>query len=111
MFFASWGSLETLLGGLFGRLGGVCGHVEAILGVLDRSGGDSEPPWGHLEAFLERSGAPERRAQAENHLWQTLPGVLFVRGPPGAGPRARSRNTVYQLPEILARLWPVGPAN
>eukprot|EP00959_Pyramimonas_sp_CCMP1952_P279556 5845124-Pyramimonas_sp.AAC.1 len=31
-----------------------------------------------------------------------LAGVLFVRGPPGAAPRARTRNIVNQLPEILA---------
>eukprot|EP00959_Pyramimonas_sp_CCMP1952_P267366 5590253-Pyramimonas_sp.AAC.1 len=43
--FASCGPLETLLRGLFGRLGGVCGRLEAILGVLDRSVGDLEPSW------------------------------------------------------------------
>ena len=35
-------------------------------------------------------------------------GVFFVRGPPGAAPRARTRNTVNQLPEILARPGPLG---
>eukprot|EP00959_Pyramimonas_sp_CCMP1952_P165433 3458491-Pyramimonas_sp.AAC.1 len=34
--------------------------------------------------------------------------VLLVRDLPGTAPRARTRSSVNQLPEILARLWPVG---
>ena len=38
-------------------------------------------------------------------------GVLFVRGFPGAAPRARTRNTASLLPEVLARLCPARVAN
>ena len=89
----SWAS-----GGHRDRLGTIFRRLEAL---LDRLGDVSEPCW-----------------CASGTLWglrpginRGSPGVLFVRGPPGAAPRARSRKTVNQLPEILERLWPVGPAN
>ena len=71
--------------------------------------------WGPLGALLARSGGPERpypggTPSLSRPSWAAV-GVLFAGGPPGAAPRARTRNIVNQLPEILARLWPVGPAN
>ena len=90
------------------RLGALLGRLGAL---LDRLGGLS----GLCETDLERSGGPKKSSGIlETSLpgvCRDLAGVLFVRGPPGPAPRARTRNTVEQLPEILARLWPVGPAN
>ena len=56
---------------------------------------------GSLEALLERSwgaGRPARGVPASlTGTAQDLAGVLFVRGPPGAAPRARTRST-YSKP-------------
>ena len=38
-------------------------------------------------------------------------GALFARRPPGAVARARAETILNLLLEILARRWPVGPAN
>ena len=105
-----------------GRLGDLLGRLDAALGVLGRSFGDSEPSWTVLGASLGPLGAlrgawkaaPRRKTISESQLpggRRAAGGVLFAGGPPGAAPRARTRIIVNQLPEILARLWPVGPAN
>ena len=89
---------------------------------LSASRGPLGPSGRLLGALLDRFGALLGSEKEFRHPWEvlagTLPGpcrdlagVLFVRGPPGPAPRARTRKIVYQLPEILARLWPVGPAN
>ena len=90
---ASWGPVGRPLeaswrhrgpsGGHLGRLGAIIGLVGAL---LDRVGGLLGLSWGDPEG-------PEDRPQE----FQAAPGVLFVRGPLGAAPRARSRNTVNQL--------------
>ena len=108
-----------------GRLDGSLGRLEAFLGVLDRSFEESElswtvlgASWGFLGALWGAWEAAPRRKTISDPTWPGVswesPVVLFVRGPPGAAPRARSGsivNTVNLLAEILARLWPVGPAN
>ena len=95
------GSHLGRFGAILWRIGALLDHIEGLLGAS----------W----LFLGLSGGPRgRRPGGKPSLGRTardLAGVLFVRGPPGAAPRARSRNIVKQLPEILARLWPVGPAN
>ena len=103
----SWRPLGAS-GGHLGRLGAILWHLGALLYHL-----------GGLLALLgalwrASRAAPRRKTISDPTLpgpARECPGVLFVRGPPGAAPRARTRNTVNQLPEILARLWPVGPAN
>ena len=103
----SWRPLGAS-GGHLGRLGAILWHLGPLVYNLGDLLGAS---W----LFLGLSGGPRgRRPGGKPSLIRTSwerPGVLFVRGPPGAAPRARTRNTVNQLPEILARLWPVGPAN
>ena len=60
MILASWGPLGKNLGARLGCLGGLLGRLEAVLGVLGRSFGDSRvlgPSWGPLGALLARLGA------------------------------------------------------
>ena len=86
---------------IFRRLGALLDRLEGLLGP---SWTDLEPSW----APKKSSGILDASLPG---VCRDLAGVLFVRGPPGPAPRARTRKIVYQLPEILARLWPVGPAN
>ena len=58
MIFVSWGPRGRLLGALLGRLVGLLGRLEAILGVFDRSFGDSGPYWAVLAAILGRLEEP-----------------------------------------------------
>ena len=60
MVVASWGPLGKGLGALLGRRGALLGGLEAVLGVLGRSFGESRvlgPSWGPLGALLARLGA------------------------------------------------------
>ena len=113
--FASWGPFWRPLGCLLGHLGGLLGRLEAILGVVERSSGVWGPSWtmlgaswGPLGAIWSPLGLRNRIPASLARPCRDLPGVLFARGPPGAAPRARTRNIVYLLPEILARLGPLG---
>eukprot|EP00959_Pyramimonas_sp_CCMP1952_P261526 5468119-Pyramimonas_sp.AAC.1 len=60
----SWADFGGPLGGLPGRLGGFVGHLEAILGVLHRSFGDSWPSRTILRTILGPP-APHGSASAE----------------------------------------------
>eukprot|EP00959_Pyramimonas_sp_CCMP1952_P219163 4582309-Pyramimonas_sp.AAC.1 len=118
MNFAYWGPLGSALGGLLGRLG-------AIWSVLERSCGISEPSCSILGAFWgvwRLSGGPRgRHPGGRTSLTGTsrdppgsLPGPCrgtFRGETPRGRPARAKKNIVKQSPEILARLWPVGPAN
>ena len=110
--FACWGPLGMSLGGILGRLGGILGRLEAIWAVLERSWLQAvgpatylAPPWGAPGAL---QGPPWPRPGGPASLTRTCrgpagdlpgtsrgpPGVLLARGPPGAAPRARTRQIV-----------------
>ena len=93
MTLASWGPLGKGLGALLGRLGGFLGSLEAVLGVLVRSFGDSRPlgpSWGPLGALLaplgtvlgsKKSRGEQRGAPGNPRQSQAIPGNLARWGP------------------------------
>ena len=92
---------------------GPLGPIGSLLGLRKRVPASLNPPCRDLAGTLP---GPCR------DLARTLPGpcqdlagtlrrVLFILGPPGAATRARTGTIRHLLPEIFARLWPVGPAN
>ena len=119
MKFASWGPRGNAFGSLLGPLGAILGVLERSCGILDPSCIILGFSWGSLGGLVALLGtlgdvlepcwcAPGALRGTCSGVAQELLGVLFVGGPPGAAPRARTRNTVNQLPEILARPGPLG---
>ena len=71
MIFASWGPLGAAPGALLGRLGGFLGRLAAILTVVERSIGDSNPSWPVLGASWGPLGPYRRPLAAKNSRGNT----------------------------------------
>ena len=95
MNFASWGPLGRALGGLLGRRGAILGVLERYYGVLELCWTILRASWGSLSSsrgsWEALRAAPRSKTIPDRELHRELLRVLFVRGPPGAAPRARTR--------------------
>ena len=106
MILASWGALERLHGGLFGRLRGLEGRLGGIVRVWDRYLGLSGllgPSWKPLETLCVRLGA----------LWASQKPTRHIPAAPGSAqerPRAPGNPWVRPLKKLQPWLLAVAAA-